>query len=186
LINFDLWQHVRSDGALKLTVSRTEQRVDRSGNQTEFTVQDFERYGPISGTIMLQPNASELLPRVEKELATIRSINIGAAYIERMDQEERKLVVKKFRSLQALSQIFAEAEEVRSFLSPLNIASLNGWGRHQRSPASIHIKIDAEQERLLIGKTPETVTAIPIRFKPAFFDRLRPMPSVAKSVNDVD
>jgi hypothetical protein len=57
-IGFDLWQHIRADGALKLEITRTEQRVDRGGNEREVTVQDFERYGPILGGEMLRPDVT--------------------------------------------------------------------------------------------------------------------------------
>jgi len=54
-IDFDLWNHVRADGVLKVYVTRREQRVDRSGNQTEVLVDDFRRYGPSTVTRCLTP-----------------------------------------------------------------------------------------------------------------------------------
>jgi hypothetical protein len=182
LIGFDLWQHIRTDGALKIEVTRTEQRVDRSGNQSEVTVQDFQRYGPIAGGTMLKPNASPIEPRVERQVEILKTINFGEAYVARMDQEERKATVKKFRSVGALAELFAEAEEMRRFLSPISLGSLNGWGKLENAPARLHIEITPDYMQLLIGNTREGARSIP--FRPTFFDKLRAMPDVAKTIKE--
>lgn len=182
LIDFDLWRHVRADSALKLEVTRIEQRVDRSGNQTTVPVQDFTRYGPISGSIMLNPNHQELVPRAEKALAIIRTINFGPEYARALPHDERNEVVKNIRSIATLAEISAEAEEVRVFLSPLNMATLNGWGKAEGAPARMHITISPDQSDLLVGKAASVAARIPVR--PPFFQDLRPMPAIAKSIKD--
>jgi hypothetical protein len=182
LIGFDLWQHIRTDGALKIEVTRTEQRVDRSGNQSEVTVQDFERYGPIGGGSMLKPNASPIEPRVEKQIEILKTINFGEAYVARMDHDERKVAVKKFRAVGVLVDLFSEADEMRRFLSPISLGSLNGWGKLENAPARMHIALTPDHTQLFIGKSQES--AQPIMFRPTFFDRLYSMPDVAKTIKE--
>ncbi len=90
---------------------------------------------------MLKPNASPIEPRAEKQIEILKTINFGEAYVTRMDQDERKATVRKFRAVRVLEDLFAEAEEMRRFLSPISLGSLNGWGKLENAPARLHIAI---------------------------------------------
>ncbi|PDT68505.1 hypothetical protein CO675_39165 [Bradyrhizobium sp. C9] len=182
LIGFDLWRHVRADDALKLEVTRIEQRVDRSGNQTAVSVQDLTRYGPISGAIMLKPDHSELAPRAEKVIEVVRTINFGPEYAQALHHDERKEIIKKLRLIATLAEISDEADKARLFLSPLNMATLNGWGKSEGAPTRIYIAVSPELSEIRLGKEADTASAIPV--KPVFFQDLRSMPAIAKSIKE--
>jgi hypothetical protein len=182
LIGFDLWQHIRADGVLKLEVTRTERRVDRGGNEREVTVQDFERYGPIQGGEMLRPDPRPMASRVEKQIELLKPINFSAAYVGRMNPDERKAAVKRFKAVGVLADLFSEAEVVRRFLSPISLGSLNGWGKTDNAPTRMYIALSSDHMQLKIGKTPDSTTSI--AFRPHFFDTLRALPEIAKSIND--
>ncbi len=186
-IDFDLWEHLRTDGTLKIEVTRTEQRVDRSGNQTEVTIQDFRSYGPLYGYQMLKPDVKPMSERIEVLATLLHAINFGEQYANRlafMTDDERSKAIKALRAAAAISEIVTEAEDVRRFLSPLSLGSLNGWSRTNGAPATIFIALSQDRTELLVARNQGA--AQPMIFKPIFFDALRKVPTISKSINEVD
>jgi hypothetical protein len=186
-IDFDLWHHVRADGALKITITRIEQRVDTSGNQTEHRFDDFQRYGPIDGYEMLDPAAKPMAERIARLAQKLSTIDFGdqcANRLAALTDAERTKAVQALRSAASINEIFAEAETVRRFLSPLSLGSLNGWSRQQGAPASIYIALSDDRSQLFLGKNEDD--ARPLIFKPMFFNTLRKLPAVSRSINEIE
>lgn len=185
--NFDLWHHVRADGILKIGVTRTEQRVDRAGNQTEVTVDDFKRYGPLDGYQMLDPTAKPMSERIAKLSQKLRTVDFGdqnESRLAALTDEERAKVVKALRSASDINEVFSEAETVRRFLSPLSLGSLNGWSREEGAPASIYIALSDDRTQLFLGKNQNE--AQPLIFKPLFFNNLKKLPAISRSINAIE
>jgi hypothetical protein len=186
-IDFDLWHHVRTDGALKVEVTRTEQRVGLDGNHTEVTVQDFQRYGPLAGHEMLKPDVKPIAERIEALTVKLRMIDFGENYLTRlasMGDDNRSKAVKALRAASSIQELITEAEDIRRFLSPLSLGSLNGWSKTDGSPAKIYIALSDDRAELSLGKDQDSARAM--IFKPIFFNALRAIPPIGKSINDLD
>jgi hypothetical protein len=171
----------------KITITRTEQRVDASGNQTEHRFEDFQRYGPIDGYEMLDPAAKPMAERIARLAQKLSTVDFGDQRENRLaalTDAERTKAVQALRSAASINEIFAEAETVRRFLSPLSLGSLNGWSRQQGAPASIYIALSDDRSQLFLGKNEND--ARPLIFKPLFFNTLRKLPAVSRSINEIE
>ncbi|RXH39359.1 hypothetical protein XH94_18905 [Bradyrhizobium zhanjiangense] len=180
-IGFDLWAHLRSDGVLRYEVTRTERRVDRSGNESTATVYDLERYGPLAGFEMLKPNVVPIAERVERFASRLRTFNFGessADVVARMDRQERTRAAKNIGTIPDINELISEAETVRQMLSPLALGSLNGWGRTPGAPAKIYISLSDDRTQLFLGNTKEDARAVRINI--AFFNNMRRMPAISR------
>jgi hypothetical protein len=79
----------------------------------------------------------------------LKPINFRAAYIERMNADERKAAVKRFKAVGTLADLFSEVEVLRRFLSPVSLGSLNGWGKTDNAPARMYIALSPDHTRLM-------------------------------------
>ena len=131
---------------------------------------------------MLRSDPRPMASRVEKQIELLKPINFSAPYVGRMNPDERKAAVKRFKAVGVLADLFSEAEVVRRFLSPISLGSLNGWGKTDNAPTRMYIALSSDHMQLKIGKTPDSTTSI--AFRPHFFDTLRALPEIAKSIND--
>lgn len=180
-IGFDLWAHLRSDGVLRYEVTRTERRVDRSGNESTATVYDLERYGPLAGFEMLKPNVVPIAERVERFASRLRTLNFGessADAVARMDRQERTRAAKNIGTIPDINELISEAETVRQMLSPLALGSLDGWSRTPGAPAKIYISLSDDRTQLFLGNTKEDARAVRINI--AFFNNMRRMPAISR------
>jgi hypothetical protein len=155
IINFNIWNDIRADGVLKTHSQRTEHFVRPDGSEDSRTIPVLEPHASLAGHTMLNPNLAPLAPRLEKELAKLRVIDFGDNFndrLEAMDDDQRHRAANSLAKPIAIAKdIFAEIDACRRFLSPESIATLNGWGRHEQSPANIYLRL--EQGALLIGRT---------------------------------
>jgi hypothetical protein len=177
LIEFDLWNHVRSDQRL-----RTERKLrklvrDRDGEEREVVVRESNVYGPVIGHIMLRPKAKPIYDRLRLCLQRLRLADFGEAFAERLatlSLDDRKKLAKLLQvEVGKAHYLLAEATEVRSFLSPENVATLRGWGKHEDCPAKLHIALTPDG-MLQLGKTKEEFRTLTI--KPSFRNSLRQIP----------
>lgn len=185
-IDFDLWAHVRADGALKRQVSRTEHRIDRAGNERVVTVHDEVRYGPLAGYELVKANVKPMAERIEALARRLRPLNFGEGYVHSlstMNDSERSKAIKALRSISEISNIIQEAEDIRQMLSPLSLGSLNGWSASEGAPAKIYIAFSDDYTQLHIGKRKEDARSM--TFKPIFFSTLRKLPALSRSIRDV-
>jgi len=155
--------------------------------RAKVTVDDFRRYGPLDGYQMLDPAAKPMSDRIAKlvqKLATVDFDDQHESRLPTLTDEERTKAVKALRSASEINEIFTEAETVRRFLSPLSLGSLNGWSREEGAPASIHIALSDDRTQLFLGKNQNE--ARPLIFKPIFFNTLRKLPAIGRSINEVE
>ena len=164
IIGFNIWNDIRADGMLKLHSQRTEYFVRPDGKEASRVVPVLEPYGALAGHTMLNPSAAPLAPRLEKELAKLRLVDFGEnfnARLETMDDNQRHRAANSLaKPIAAAKDIFAETDDCRRFISPESIATVNGWGRHEQSPANIYLKL--EQGALLIGRTEIKTQSMPL------------------------
>lgn len=183
-IGFDIWNDIRSDGVLKRRVKRTETIIRPDGTEQEREAFDFVTHAALAGYQMLNPNAGKLADALEKCATTLGKANFGEhpqANIDRLTDDERHKAANSIgKPIADAKAIFAEIEDCRQFLSVLSIATLNAWGRHPDSPASVYLKLDGRT--LHIGKVEDETKPMPIGA--AFFDSLGSLPEFG-SVKDV-
>lgn len=184
-IDFDLWNHVRPEGVLMIQgEERTEYQVRADGTEESRKVHDLERYGVIAGFAMLDPTAKPIAPKLERELEKLRSIDFGdnfRARVENMNDEERRKAANNLaKPLNAAKEQFAEIEDCRRFLSAVTVATLNGWGRHDKSPARVYFEI--VPQGLLIGSTSDDAQTM--RLGDSFHNVLGQLPSIG-SIREV-
>lgn len=178
IIGFDIWNDIRADGVLKTHDKRTENFARADGTEGSREVPVFERYGALDGYTMLNPTAKPLAPKLEKELERLRQIDYGndvAVRLAAMDDAERHRVANLLaKPISIAREIFAEAEDCRRLITGIGIATLNGWGRHEKSPASIYMELS--QGELLIGRTQSTAKSMKV--DETFFNVFGQLPSI--------
>lgn len=178
IIGFDIWNDIRADGVLKTHDQRTENFVRADGTQGSRDVPVLQPYGALDGYIMLNPAAKPLAPKLAKELEKLRQIDYGdniASELAAMDDDKRNHVANLLaKPIATAKDIFAEIEECRRLISGTGIATLNGWGRHEKSPARIYVEL--AQGVLLIGRTQSSTN--PMKLGAAIFNVLGQLPKI--------
>lgn len=133
-------------GTLRVTTEYEETFVDSSGKtNTRKTYQD-EKFGQIAGTVMVKKNA----PRFENKVKAARD---AVQQLPRPSKEKLREEIEKLddltrvhtarllgNSLNTSQSLWEAMDDARSFLSPNNLATINGWGRHPGSPAQIEVR----------------------------------------------
>jgi hypothetical protein len=152
ILHTNMWSHVR-DGILTVRVRKTRTTRHRDGTTSTREVDDFETYGPLPGHIMLKRSGSLAL-RLRQARSKLELINRGrntAFAVKQMDEAERGYIADSLRRcLDTLTDVYEQTAEVRTFLSPVSISTLRGWGKHEGCPIKIHI--DRQGHDLLVGR----------------------------------
>jgi hypothetical protein len=178
LIDFDLWRHIRADQRLRMESERRTVTQDRYGEEHVTVTREVNVYGPVIGHIMLEPSPKPIFDRLDICRTRLRMIDFGERYAEHLAtlpfEEKRKLAKFLQKEIRKAHDLFAEAEEVRRFLRPENVATLRGWGKHENCPTRLHIAFAPDGRQLHIGKTDEQVQTMTVR--PPFWSILRQIP----------
>lgn len=178
IIDFDIWNDLRVDGALKRHVKRTENFVRADGTQGERPAFDIERHAGLDGYTLLNPHFQPMAPRLEKSLQKLRTIDFGNNWkdrVEAMSDIERHTAANNLaKPISSAREIFSEIEECRRFLSPVSISTLNAWGRHEDSPASLFLELKGAE--LLIGLNPDKTQRM--KLGNSFFQILGELPRI--------
>jgi hypothetical protein len=143
-IGVDLWRHVR-EGSL---------RVINGPPGREF----YTHYATIAGTGLIDPRRKKIRPRVENATKNFASIEIPDNVEAASDPERNKAARQFSRAMKLAQAAFADIDDCRLFLTPLNIATIRQWGSRLDAPEQIYMRRDGL--KLMIGKTeddPRTV-----------------------------
>jgi hypothetical protein len=180
-----IWNQVR-DGVLTVCSVRREIYRAPDGSERERVVEDFERYGELPGHVMLQPNARPIHPLLERALSKLRTIDCGenvAIAVQNMTPAETQRTARVLRiSIDTAQEAFDQIGEVRKFMSAVSLRTLNAWGRHDRAPVRLHVRI--EGGNFYFGQRPENVQRLTI--PSAFNNELGTLPRLANTKLDAE
>lgn len=145
ILGVELFPHMGA-GVLSVTTERQETYVDSYGETGTRTAQHKEEYARIAGPVMVRKSASRFVNQLKHVLDAIRKIpapdpNRIRESVEAMDETSRAQVARLLgNSVGTSRSIWKGLDDARSFFSPGNIATINGWGRHPDSPVQIEIR----------------------------------------------
>ena len=126
-LNVNLWQDVRTG---ELEVTREVADIQRPGK----TLFLSDRFGSLDGFKLLDPNMKKLEPKFGPHIAFLDEIlAVGdGAWSEKIGQlsnPELGQVAKKLgAALDAARHLRAEVVDLRAFVSPENLGTLQRWG----------------------------------------------------------
>jgi hypothetical protein len=145
IVRVDLWRHV-SRGTLSVTVAGRRMRRTRGGAEEVEEFLDVRQLSEFPGYQMFSPKTSRLASRMKGCVTRLGLVNFGDELQERvrsMTQEDRAKAARILSGgLAAVKNIFTEANEIRRGFSPMGVATLKGWTRHEGCPVRLHISGD--------------------------------------------
>ncbi len=133
-------------GTLRVTTEFEETYVDSSGKTNTRKGYQDEKFGQIAGTVMVKKNTSRFVNKLKAVLDAVRQLPKPSAAklkeeIEKLDDVTRVHTARLLgNSLNTSESLWEAMDDARSFLSPNNLATINGWGRHPGSPAQIEVR----------------------------------------------
>jgi hypothetical protein len=147
-------------GHLPMERKTTRLNVSRTGEETEQEYVVRETYGPVVGSEMIRPgNTSKLAGRLKNVIKGLTIVNVGNGGLNQMSAENRDITLRMFRkSLRSANDIKQKIEEMQRFLDPVNLATINGWGKHENSPMEIYIGLDGNS--MHVGREPNNVRRV--------------------------
>lgn len=171
LLNIRLWPHIR-EGVLRLITKETKIVKDRTGDERTVTTSDFRNYASLRGHLMLKPDSHALAPKLAATRKRLSFIDFGNEIEQRvaqMNEEERTKAARILsKSIEITKNLLQEANEMREFLSPISIATMNRWSRQEGCPEPVHI--EREGTSFLIGTSEHNRLRLPVA--PEFFSTL--------------
>jgi len=178
IVRVDLWQHVKR-GALSVHVAGRRMRRTRGGAEEVEDFLDVRQLSEFPGFKMFSPNTSRLASRMKGCITRLGLLNFGNELQERvrgMTQEDRAKSARILSGgLSAVKNIFSEANEIRSGFSPMSVATLKGWTRHDGCPVRLYISGD--EGSFYVGK--EEHQAMRIELLPVFWKGFGDLPKIS-------
>jgi hypothetical protein len=158
IVRIDLWRHV---GRGTLNVNVMGRRMKRARGDAE-EVEDFldvRQLSEFPGYHMFSPKTSRLASRMTGCATRLNFVNFGDEVRDRvreMPQEDRAKAARILsKGLASAKNIFEEASQIRAGFSPMGVATLKGWTKHEGCPvrlfvngseSSFYIGVDERQE----------------------------------------
>lgn len=163
-LNLPIWSYVQH-GTLPVWEEFSEVRSDGSIK----TLSGSKTYAKAQGFRLLQPNLKQFAFRVEQVMFGFRTAfetDDWESFVASLSDEERHKLAKLVnRSVATGRELLAELRELQRFVSPLNVATLRTWGRHEGNKMPFVFERDGAALR--IGKNDFARMTVPI---PASFE----------------
>lgn len=154
IVGKNLLEHVES-GVLSVLKDHEYVVIDKDGNPEKRHDQLPARYATITGQVMLKKNSKRLALAIKSALSNLSNIQmperatLRSAIASLTDEQRRQIFTRLSISLNVSREVWAQAEDARSFLSPVTVATINTWSQQPGSPVDIQIKRSGRE--VLIG-----------------------------------
>jgi hypothetical protein len=158
----DLWQYLRDGGNLKIS---TETR------QGTFNT----NYALVAGYRLVDPARKKLVPTLNTALRAFEKIGVPAQIIAGTDREREAASRYFSQGLRLARDIFYDLADLRELVSVTSTATIRNWSMQSGAAASVFMR--REDLAVLIGKTEDTATRIPL--KPAISMALPSLPDIS-------
>ncbi len=158
------------------TSARRKSDLDKDQEPQTRTIEVDREFDRIDGFRFLDPRPRAIAPRIRRVMDKLLEIVVRENLEERvtaMSDEVRAAITDVLRErLTEARELIAEAQEMQRFFSPVTIATLRGWGRHEGCPIRIHARRD--NAVLVIGRDEDEEIRVTISR-----ELLRPHPGFA-------
>lgn len=133
-----LWDHVRSDGDLKITEKFEIFQPGLDGALNKRRSERQRTYAQLSGYEVLNPRQFHCPKRIRNCIETLQKFNLGDDECDGItsmsDQERHEAANQISRSVAALKECIAEIDNMRRFAEPVTINTLRNWARQEGCP----------------------------------------------------
>lgn len=159
-----LWDHVRSDGSLKIRERSEEFRRNADGSMRTQEVEIDRVYAPLSSYEILNPSRTSCASRLQAALRTLREYDYGVGWRERLDSMDDNQKMKAAQAIgsavASVKSSLAKLETLRSFTDRVTINTLRGWGRQDGCPMPRFW--DHQANRITFGRSEYQSFAVPV------------------------
>jgi hypothetical protein len=173
VLRLDIWRHV-SRGSLSVNVEGRHMKRTRGGAQEVETFNDVQQLSVLPGYKMFSPKTSRLASRIAGSAKRISLIDFGNEVEERvraMTTEEQARAARILsKGISAATDIFKEAEAIRTAFNGMSIATLKGWTKHEGCPIRLFISGDESNFYIGLDEQHELRIEIPPMFWRGFGD----------------
>ena len=121
-------------------------------------------HATVKGTGAINPSARPLFPAAKRAIEDLKRARSGMIrrtdIAEWTDETRRQVLLALNRAVRSLSDLTSEVREVQAFLHPATIATLRGWGGHEKTAYRFYIR--REGPDLLVGRSEAETRRVPI------------------------
>lgn len=159
-----LWDHVRTDGNLRVKERSEEFRRNADGSMRVQEVEIDRVYATLGGYEILNPSRASCASRLLAALRTLREYDFGNSWRERLDtmddNQKMKAAQKIGSAVESAKSCLAKVEKLRRFTDRVTINTLRGWGRQVGCPQPRFW--DHQEDRITFGRSEYQNYAVPI------------------------
>jgi hypothetical protein len=178
IVRIDLWRHV-SRGTLSVHVAARRMKRTRGGAQEVEDFMDVRELSQFPGFHMFSPKTSRLASRMKGCAKKLSFVNFGdelkSRVLEMTDADRAKAARLLSTNLSAARNIFEEAREIRTGFSPMGVATLKGWTKHEGCPVKLFV--NGGENSFYIGT--EERQEVRIELSQAFWREFGDLPKIA-------
>jgi hypothetical protein len=167
------WRHV-GRGTLNITVAGRRMRRTRGGAQEIEDFLDVRELSPFPGFHMFSPKTSNLASRMAGCAKRLGFVDFGKELQERVremtDEDRAKAARILSNGLASAKKLFGEANQIRTGFSPMSVATLKGWTKHEGCPVKLFVAGDENNFYIGIEERQEVRIELPQVFWREFGD----------------
>jgi hypothetical protein len=164
VLHTKMWDHVR-EGQLRTSAVRNVPYRRPDGTAGTRPEEYFEPFGgQLSGINFLNPRTTMLATKLKRVLAVLRDIKIDGPFSELIktwrDDVRHKNAKALASAIDDAAEAFDTVDDMRTFLSPLNLGNFRRWNTHEGCP--IRIYMDHQGSNILIGREENNRRRFPV------------------------
>jgi hypothetical protein len=138
LAQLPLWEHVRHDGVLKVSVRHREFRPNSDGSMRVEEVDTFQTYARLNGHEILDPRLSSQVGRLQSALRRLHEFADTGEDLEQVklmsDEEKRRVAGQISKAVSTIKTAVDKITALRRFTDLVTINTLRRWGEQEGCP----------------------------------------------------
>jgi hypothetical protein len=142
IVRVDLWRHI-SRGTLNISVAGRRMRRTRGGAEEVEDFMDVRQLSEFPGHHMFSPKTSRLASRMKGCATRLGFVSFGKELQDRVrtmtDEDRAKAARILSNGLSSAKNIFEDADDIRKGFTPMGVATLKGWTKHEGCPVKLFV-----------------------------------------------